>query len=67
MSIPIPWRRKSRVMAHSVAERQLTPIFTGGSKYQAMALGPSHEKSRAPKKAPKQDTRTNRVHFIIAN
>ncbi len=39
-------------MDHSVASRQLTPMLTGGSKYQAMPLGASQDAMSAPIRAP---------------
>lgn len=50
--IPISCNRMRLLMDHSVADLQLMPMLTGGSKYQAMPLGPSQELKMAPSRAP---------------
>lgn len=50
--VPQSWVVLNRSIAQIVASLQLTPISTGGSKYQAMTFGPNQLENDAPKNAP---------------
>lgn len=65
-SNPQNWKRCRLRIDHSVAARQVTPISTGGSTYQAINLGANQEESSAPIKEPTKIKCQYRNHFALS-